>query len=80
MTSNSKFDKIIARENGGPHDRTNTPDFISSAAKTLPPMLHVMKDIGGIELPESMIKLAGEGTRDNKEEANGEAVSQSSDV
>jgi flotillin len=35
-------------------------------AKTLPPMLQVMKDIGGVELPESLIKLAQEAEVDGK--------------
>ncbi len=56
--SNIKFDKIVVWENGGGQNgRTNTADFISGMAKTLPPMMQVMKDIGGIELPESLIKL-----------------------
>jgi flotillin len=29
-------------------------------AGTLPPMMQVMRDIGGIEIPESLAKLAGE--------------------
>jgi flotillin len=31
-------------------------------AKTMPPMMQVMRDIGGIELPESLVKLGGDGT------------------
>jgi flotillin len=26
-------------------------------AKTMPPMMQVMRDIGGIELPQSLVKL-----------------------
>ena len=55
--SNIKFDKIVVWEGGGKSGRTNTADFISGLAKTLPPMMQVMKDIGGIELPESLIRL-----------------------
>jgi hypothetical protein len=29
-------------------------------AGTLPPMLHVMRDIGGIDVPDSLAKLTGE--------------------
>ncbi len=60
--SNIKFDKIVVWENGGANGRTNTADFLSGMAKTLPPMMQVMKDIGGIELPESLVKLSGETT------------------
>jgi flotillin len=55
--SNIKFDKIVVWENGGKDGRGNTADFLSNMAHTLPPMLQVMKDIGGVELPESLIKL-----------------------
>jgi len=58
--SNIKFDKIVVWENGGKNGRTNTADFISGLSKTLPPMMQVMKDIGGIELPESLIRLSGD--------------------
>lgn len=57
--SNIKFDKVIVWENGGENGRTNTANFLSGMAKTLPPMMQVMKDIGGVELPESLIKIGG---------------------
>lgn len=57
--SNIKFDKIVVWENGGSDGRSNTADFMHSMAGTLPPMLQVMRDIGGIEVPESLTKLAG---------------------
>ena len=47
-------------ENGGQNGRSNTADFLHNMARTLPPMMQVMRDIGGIELPESLAKLAGE--------------------
>ena len=56
--SNIKFDKVVVWENGGKNGAGNTADFLSSMAKTLPPMLQVMKDIGGVELPESLVKLS----------------------
>jgi len=55
--SNIKFDKIVVWEGGGQNGRTNTADFLSGLSKTFPPMMQVMKDIGGVELPESLIKL-----------------------
>jgi flotillin len=58
--SNIKFDKIVVWENGGENGRTNTANFISGMAKTLPPMMQVMKDIGGVELPESLIRFAND--------------------
>ena len=55
--SNIKFDKVVVWENGGSNGRSNTADFLSGMAKTLPPMMQVMRDIGGIELPEALVKL-----------------------
>lgn len=58
--SNIKFDKIIVWENGAQNGRSSTADFLHKMAGTLPPMMQVMRDIGGIEIPESLAKLAGE--------------------
>jgi flotillin len=59
--SNIKFDKIVVWEGGANgNGKSNTADFISGMAKTLPPMLQVMKDIGGVELPEALVKLTGD--------------------
>ncbi len=33
-------------------------------ARTLPPMMQVMKDIGGVELPESLTRFGGNGQAD----------------
>jgi flotillin len=64
--SNIKFDKVVVWENGGANGRSNTADFLHKMAGTLPPMLNVMRDIGGIEVPESLAKLTGEpGTKSN---------------
>lgn len=68
--SNIKFDKIVVWENGGKNGRSNTADFISGLAKTLPPMMQVMKDIGGVELPESLIRFAEEAPAPERD-ANG---------
>jgi flotillin len=57
--SNIKFDKIIVWENGGANGRSSTADFLHKMAGTLPPMLQVMRDIGGVEIPESLARLAG---------------------
>jgi flotillin len=58
--SNIKFDKVVVWENGGQNGRSNTADFLHKMAGTLPPMLQVMRDIGGVEIPESLAKLVGE--------------------
>jgi flotillin len=57
--SNIKFDKVIVWENGGngANGTTATSNFLQGMSRTLPPMLQVMKDIGGIEVPEYLAKL-----------------------
>jgi flotillin len=55
--SNIKFDKVVVWENGGSNGRSNTADFLSGMARTLPPMMQVLRDIGGVELPDSLMKL-----------------------
>ncbi len=59
--SNIKFDKVIVWENGSgahPNGTSNTTDFLQSLARTLPPMMQIMKDIGGVELPEYIARFA----------------------
>jgi flotillin len=59
--SNIKFDKVVVWENGGNGTgSTNTSAFLQSMARTLPPMLQVLKDIGGVEVPEYLAKLTPE--------------------
>ncbi|MCA9030972.1 MAG: hypothetical protein KDA66_09200, partial [Planctomycetaceae bacterium] len=65
--SGIKFDKVVVWENGGGNGKSNTADFISGVARSLPPMLQVMKDIGGVELPEALVKL---NTADSEKEAH----------
>ncbi|MAT72168.1 MAG: flotillin [Planctomycetaceae bacterium] len=57
--SNIKFDKVVVWENGGANGRSNTADFLHKMAGTLPPMMQVMRDIGGVDIPESLAKLSG---------------------
>ncbi len=63
--SNIKFDKVVVWENGGQNGTSNTANFLQNMARTLPPMMQVMKDIGGIEMPESLAKLQGADDQEN---------------
>jgi flotillin len=56
--SNIKFDKVVVWEggNGG-----GTANFLQSMAHTLPPMMQVIREIGGVELPGFLAKPAGDG-------------------
>ncbi|MDR1964847.1 MAG: hypothetical protein LBQ50_13830 [Planctomycetaceae bacterium] len=57
--SNIKFDKIIVWD-GGSKDggQSATAGFLQNMARTLPPILQVMKEVGGIEFPETLAKIA----------------------
>lgn len=57
--SNIKFDKVVVWENGGNGSvgASNTTNFLQSLARSMPPMLQVMRDVGGVEVPEFLAKL-----------------------
>lgn len=55
--SNIKFDKVVVWENGGENGKGSTATFLNNLAKTLPPMMQVMRDVGGIEFPETIMKM-----------------------
>ncbi|HEY2416210.1 MAG TPA: SPFH domain-containing protein [Pirellulaceae bacterium] len=77
--SNIKFDKVVVWENGGHNGKSSTADFLSGMAKTLPPMMQVMRDIGGVELPESLVKLGADDSKPAATAAaqgNGHAVAE----
>ena len=58
--SNIKFDKIVVWEGGNGKDGTTaTANWLHNMSRTLPPMMQVMKDIGGIEIPETLASLDG---------------------
>ena len=57
--SNIKFDKVVVWEGGGGSDgKSSTAGFLQNMARTLPPMMEVMRDVAGVELPDSLVKLA----------------------
>jgi flotillin len=60
--SNIKFDKVVVWDGagGGGQGGSSTANFLSSMAGSLPPMLHMMRDIGGVEMPEFFGKLVDE--------------------
>jgi len=67
--SNIKFDKVVVWDGNQPNDSSSTANWLTNMARTLPPMMQVMKDIGGVELPETLANLAG---MDNKDERSAE--------
>jgi flotillin len=62
--ANIKFDKVIVWEGGASKDGQGggaTSGFLQSLARTLPPMLNIMKDVGGVQMPDYFGKLVGDG-------------------
>ena len=55
--SNIKFDKVVVWEGGGQNGTSATANWLHNMARTLPPMMQVMKDIGGVEIPETLANL-----------------------
>jgi flotillin len=45
--------------------QSNTTRFLQSMARSLPPLLQVMKDIGGVEMPQYVARLTPDGAPKN---------------
>ncbi|MGL4424235.1 MAG: flotillin family protein, partial [Gemmataceae bacterium] len=58
--SNIKFDKVVVWEGGGESAGKGTANFLQNMARTMPPMLQVLRDIGGVDVPEFLAHLQGE--------------------
>jgi flotillin len=67
--SQIKFDKIVVWENGAQAGTTSTANFLQNMSRSLPPMMQVLKDIGGIELPEALIRFTEESNGAHKPSA-----------
>jgi len=54
--SNIKFDKVIVWEggngNGHANGTSNTTNFLQSMARSMPPMMQILRTLAGVELPE----------------------------
>ncbi len=57
--ANIKFDKIVVWDGG---DGKGTSNFLNGMARSMPPIMQVMKDIGGIEVPDYLARLQTEAT------------------
>lgn len=55
--SNIKFDKVVVWDNASGQASSS---FIQNMTKSLPPMMHVLRDIAGVELPGFMGTMADE--------------------
>jgi flotillin len=59
--SNIKFDKVVVWEGGNSGGAGNgqsaTANWLQNMARVLPPMMQVMKDVGGVEIPATLAKF-----------------------
>ncbi|GMV99510.1 MAG: flotillin [Candidatus Hydrogenedentota bacterium] len=55
--SNIKFDKVVVWEGGSQNGHSATSNFLQNFARSLPPMLDVMRDIAGVEMPDYLVKM-----------------------
>jgi flotillin len=55
--SNIKFDKVVVWDGGGGTGTAGASGFLQSMARTLPPMMNVLRDIAGVELPNYMPRM-----------------------
>jgi flotillin len=55
--SNIKFDKVVVWDGGGGTGTAGASGFLQSMARTLPPMMNVLQDIAGVELPNYMPRM-----------------------
>ena len=56
--SNVKFDKVVVWD-GGAGGGNGAANFVKGLGGMLPPMMNMMKDIGGVEMPAYFGKLGG---------------------
>ena len=74
--SNIKFDKVVVWEGSGKDGQSSTAGWLQNMARTLPPMMQVMKDIGGVELPETLINFTEGETVEAKKAPEAKAASE----
>ena len=72
--SNIKFDKVVVWDGTGKDGQTATGNWLTGMAKTLPPMLEVMKEVAGVDILPSITGA------ENKEAAPAEAVTTTADA
>ncbi len=59
--SNIKFDKVVVWDPGnGTNGKSATAGFLQGLAGALPPMLQMMRDIGGVQMPDYFGKMTGD--------------------
>jgi flotillin len=60
--SNIKFDKVVVWEGGNANGPSGTAGFIQNMAKSMPPMMEVLRTVAGVELPAFLGTMTPETT------------------
>ncbi len=61
--SNIKFDKVIVWDGGnGSAGNSSAAGFLQSLSRALPPVMNIMRDVGGIDMPAYFGKIIGQET------------------
>ncbi len=76
--SNVKFDKVVVWDGGGENGKSGTAGFLRGLAGALPPMMHMMRDIGGVDMPAYFGKLVEQAAADAEKPASNGSASQES--
>jgi flotillin len=58
--SNIKFDRVVVWDGGGANGNGGAAGFLQSLQRAIPPMLNIMKDVGGVQMPEFFGKITTE--------------------
>ena len=58
--SNIKFDKVTVWDSGRGDGQGGASGFLSSLGQSIPPMMNVMRDIGGVDLPDYLGRMVVE--------------------
>ncbi len=56
--SNIRFDKVVVWDSGSSNGTSATANWLHNMARTLPPMMQVLRDVGGVEIPEVLARFA----------------------
>jgi len=71
--SNIRFDKVVVWDSGSANGTSATANWLHNMARTLPPMLQVLRDIAGVEIPETLAQFGG---ADQQQSASGGQAAQ----
>jgi flotillin len=59
--SNIKFDKVVVWEGGNASGAGSTAGFIQNMARSMPPMMEVLRSVAGVEVPAFLGTLGADG-------------------